>query len=133
MKTFFCVSCSVEFNGTNFYVNKQGRRTNSRCKACAKLSAVAWQKANPVKITAKKFKVTLAEAERLLNVSACEVCGATRDSDGRKGTRLCIDHDHTTGRVRGVLCNNCNAAEGHLKTVANALKLAAYMERNSQS
>ena len=38
--------------------------------------------------------------------SKCEVCGST--------FRLCIDHDHTTGNYRGVLCNNCNLALGHL-------------------
>lgn len=36
----------------------------------------------------------------------CEVCGST--------TRLCIDHDHITGKFRGVLCQSCNLALGHL-------------------
>lgn len=38
--------------------------------------------------------------------SECEVCGST--------TRLCIDHDHITGKFRGVLCQSCNLALGHL-------------------
>ena len=36
----------------------------------------------------------------------CEVCGSTAN--------LCIDHNHITGKFRGVLCNNCNIALGHL-------------------
>ena len=30
----------------------------------------------------------------------------------------CLDHDHSTGIIRGVLCRNCNGMEGKIKTAA---------------
>ena len=37
----------------------------------------------------------------------CAVCNTEAD--------LRIDHDHTTGKVRGLLCHHCNVALGHFK------------------
>jgi hypothetical protein len=40
----------------------------------------------------------------------CAVCA--KPSQGR---RLAVDHDHATGRVRGLLCNRCNTTLGLLE------------------
>ena len=53
---------------------------------------------------------------------ACAVCGI------RQERHLHVDHDHVTGAVRGLLCNDCNTALGHLHDSPDIiLKLLEYI------
>ena len=38
------------------------------------------------------------------------------------GVTACLDHDHVTGALRGVLCNNCNGIEGKIFNLARRAK-----------
>jgi hypothetical protein len=49
----------------------------------------------------------------------CAIC-----KEKQIGKVLCIDHDHTTGKVRGLLCNNCNVGLGNLKDNVQILQSA---------
>lgn len=43
-----------------------------------------------------------------------------------------VDHDHATGKVRGVLCRGCNTALGHMQDNPKTLERAIqYLEKNS--
>lgn len=56
--------------------------------------------------------LSLADYESLLAVSdGCAICGTVPVPP----KVLRIDHDHQTGRVRGLLCDTCNCGIGHLK------------------
>ncbi len=56
----------------------------------------------------------------------CKVCNV----ESSKGNRsLCIDHNHTTGKVRGLLCHNCNVALGLVREKIEVLNgLIKYLE-----
>ena len=77
----------------------------------------------------RHYGLTLEEYERMVaaNKGKCEVC-CRPDAKGR---RLSVDHNHKTGKIRGVLCRNCNSALGMLADDPECfLRAAAYLKRN---
>lgn len=59
----------------------------------------------------------------------CAICGTT-DPRGRKNV-FHVDHDHKSGKIRGLLCHNCNLAIGLLEDDVNRIRKAAnYVERH---
>ena len=74
-----------------------------------------------------KYGLTPSEYYALLSVQGnqCYVC--LRAPGVR---RLCVDHDHVTGKVRGLLCGKCNTYLGHIKDSIDAAdRLATYLRR----
>lgn len=59
----------------------------------------------------------------------CRLCGARPDGKGRNGSQLCVDHCHTSGKFRALLCRNCNSMLGLSRDNPKLLrKAAAYLE-----
>lgn len=93
---------------------KAGRRANTRR---------AWMK--------YRYGIVPEEYDAILQSQGgvCAICKRVNSLG-----RLHIDHCHTTGRVRGLLCHNCNKAIGHLKeSIDNALSLIAYLRQSKEN
>jgi len=84
--------------------NKKWREENKEQDALAMLKARL----------KRKYNLSIEEYETLIESqnNSCKVCG-THAKNNLKG-KLYIDHCHTTGKVRGLLCMKCNSALGLL-------------------
>ena len=76
----------------------------------------------------RKYALTDTEFEALVDrqEGRCAICQRVPDGP------LAIDHDHATGRVRGLLCRMCNLGIGHLRDDPALLRAAlSYLESSS--
>lgn len=96
-----------------------------------KIKAAAYRKKNPDKLKnnelKRKYGITLEHFNEMYTNQngCCAICGDHTDAFSRS---LHVDHCHTTGKIRGLLCVNCNTAIGKLKDdVSIVLKAAAYL------
>jgi hypothetical protein len=105
------------------------RRTHPR--AAAEQSA-RWKAAHPKefkqglrKVHLKRtYGITPEEYTALLlsQNGRCAICRA--DGPGRGHQNFCVDHDHQTGEVRGLLCHKCNRAIGLLGDAPETVQAA---------
>lgn len=98
-----------------------------RCLACRRLEAAkADPRATKDRYLRWRFGIGLAEYEAMhaAQGGVCKVCGRPQQQTRRRAY-LDVDHSHVTGRVRGLLCSECNRALGLLRddpvSVANLL------------
>lgn len=99
----------------------------NREKLAAK--AAMYRKSNPSKVAKlahrmnlKKTGISDCEFDRILLTqnNKCAICL----NDNSLGHRLCVDHDHETNEIRGLLCHNCNRGIGLLGDSIDRLQSA---------
>lgn len=78
-----------------------------------------------------RYGISIEDFERMERECGglCEICGREGSFDGTK--KLCVDHCHATGVVRGLLCDKCNMAIGYLSdSPLHARKAMEYLARH---
>lgn len=110
----YCSRCDSDLPAANFGVAANKARSRQVwCKICM----CFYQRE-------KKYGLSRLAIEYML-AGGCEACGANDN--------LCIDHDHGSGRVRGVLCDWCNRALGLLKEDTDTITaLLSYVLSNEE-
>jgi len=85
-----------------------------------------WERAYHLKT---KYGITVEEYDALLEQQGgcCAICG----TDDPKKKFFSVDHDHQTGKVRGLLCQPCNLGLGHVREDLDVvMSMAAYLMRS---
>lgn len=100
------------------------------CKPCVKEYAASYYRKNSKKMLLgarrysmrRNFNITIEQYESMYRKQngACAIC----EKQNLSGKRLAVDHDHKTGKVRGLLCHRCNYGIGYLKDNLNLLRRA---------
>ena len=112
-----CIQCNVELSELNAVPQKQGKYWAAKCKNCWNKYYTERNKRiyDPVKerdrALRKNFGITLEEYTEIYNSQGgeCAICNQPSDE------ALHLDHNHTTGDNRGLLCRACNHSLGLLK------------------
>lgn len=76
-----------------------------------------WYRNNKKNLLQRKYNITSEYYDELIvrQDNKCAICKKSFLSEDRY-TAPCIDHDHKTGKVRGLLCHTCNLSLGHLES-----------------
>ncbi len=71
------------------------------------------------------YGISVKEFDSMINKQkgGCALCGKSNPRSNNK-TGLCIDHNHATGKVRGLLCDKCNRGLGLFNEDVDVLKKA---------
>ena len=121
METKQCNKCK-KIKSIDAFYKRKGRPcgVQSNCKVCQGKQRVSYWK--PHEVMRRKFNISDDMYEQLMLNDNCQICGCTM-------TKKCIDHDHKTKKIRGVLCNNCNTALGLFKDNIKVMRKAInYLE-----
>lgn len=140
--TLVCSDCQTEYKSKG---RKRGADGKFRCRRCQGLisnkkpNSIACQmrhRKSPQKKVAQfawalknYYGLTVEQYEQLVvdQHGACAICGNTEPRG-----RLVVDHDHSTGVVRGLLCHKCNQALGLFKDSRWVLAAGlAYLDRGA--
>jgi hypothetical protein len=125
----FCKKCNKQKTCDQFFLQRSkgenSWRFNSPCKDCYKIRQQSDYKKKYLKfyLKLKKFGISESDYNNMLDNQnhCCAICGFHKKYFR---TDLAIDHCHRTGKIRALLCNNCNAGIGMLKDDIVLLKKA---------
>lgn len=154
MNTFTCKRCDINKPTDLFKISKTAKRGHRAvCKECDAKSNKEWRvdnkdykdikdrlwkENNPDKVRNSYYKYNLKRKFNLTEEAyndmlkeqggCCAICNTLQCATGY---RFAVDHCHTSGKIRGLLCQACNTAIGKLKDDVFLLKKAiAYLEKD---
>lgn len=134
-----CTKCGNILPVHKFYKNKSYRNgVYSQCKRCHSKASKKYRSTAEYKSRVKKtnriwrlqkcYNMTLDDYDNMFKEQGgvCFICKKPETLN----QRLCVDHSHKTGKVRKLLCNQCNRVLGYTEENVDLLReFIKYIER----
>jgi len=142
-KGIYCKKCKDYFPEDHFnkfkynevrgipYTCKNNKRKGGKYESINKYEIDSYEYSRDMALR-RMYGTSLEEFNKLLfnQNNCCKIC----NKEYTENKKFVIDHCHNTGKIRGILCNECNAAIGRLLDNSNLLKLAKeYLENPTTS
>lgn len=138
-----CIKCLEWKELDLFNIRKFGPNKKicprSTCKKCLNQYNIKWRREHPEKsykwnkskLLKKKYGITTNDYDRMSQKQkhCCAICKKP-GIDFKTG--LGVDHDHDTGKVRGLLCVKCNTAIGSLNGIELLRSAIRYFRKHNQ-
>ncbi len=152
-----CTRCKTTKPTSEFYglTNDRGHKyLAAECKACAAGRSNEWREKNPEKANAsaresqrryrrahpeeserkwrtsayKKFGITVDDYDKMFKAQngVCKICELPQSG---RFKHLAVDHDHETGKVRGLLCMTCNRNLGYVERDNRLRRILEYLKK----
>jgi Recombination endonuclease VII len=120
-KAKLCPECGKTKPASEFYVRRSGKLAGqlaSYCKSCWGKRQRRWRANNAVETKDMQLRNRFRTRYGII-LPRGTWQRVMRESQGRcaicreEGVELCLDHDHKTGQLRGMICHPCNRMLGH--------------------
>lgn len=124
-KLYRCARCKTEKLAGEFYPrNRKAGDLDCYCIPCRKEVHKAWRQKNGLYSHIRRYGMSSSDFNSLMDKqnNRCAIC----DAEPPERRRLSVDHDHASGRVRGLLCDPCNRGLGQFND--DVVKLQAALE-----
>ncbi len=123
-----CSRCEINKNLLKFPKSKNSRDgVHNQCKKChneyySKEKYKKYYPQNKNRYYLKKFNITLKDKEVMIQnqSNTCLIC----KQQFKASHSTHVDHNHITGKVRGILCSGCNMLIGFMETNPKRLEEA---------
>lgn len=126
-----CTKCKIYKKWIEFgFASKSRTGRSARCDECRRKEQKkrgdaykAWQ----------RYGLLDTEYQDLMKTQNCAVCDCILIDGNTSPNARHLDHDHKTGKVRGVLCSRCNKGIGLFDdNVERLIQAAEYLKRTTK-
>lgn len=144
----WCPACKVEKDLAAYSIVKNGARKGhpvGACKECRSILQKDRKRKDPTVYERiewpsklkRLYGITREQYDSMLagQKGKCAICGSkdsySRNYKATKVSKFAVDHCHSTGKVRGLLCTKCNRALGMVNdSIETVLRMAEYLRKH---